>query len=273
MKLSEYTLNQLIKPLNGDNLKSPYLSGPDLITLFGAVGEKDVYLSEGFTQGMSRGSYVISKLKKINDTPKLRRILETVFHRNHFQRKPDLDLDEAVQEVNALIREEGYELVEVDGKYKVSSKEMYEEITLPEVHFEDNLAKIKEEVQKAKYLIWVAVSWFTNKQLYDLLVQKREEGLSVQVIINDDATNNNSGLDFKKGFHTIKLPPQGYFNTIIMHHKFCIIDLKVVIHGSFNWTNNASRNKETIEIQLSREISERFADEFMKLKQTLVVTK
>ena len=52
-----------------------------------------------------------------------------------------------------------------------------------------------------------------------------------------------------------------------MHNKFCIIDLQTVIHGSYNWTNNAKYNDETIAIENSRELAEKFAKQFIKLKK------
>jgi len=52
-----------------------------------------------------------------------------------------------------------------------------------------------------------------------------------------------------------------------MHHKFCIIDLKTVIHGSYNWTNKARWHNETISIDVSRELAEKFASEFLKMKR------
>ncbi|MFM6023723.1 MAG: phospholipase D-like domain-containing protein [Dolichospermum sp.] len=56
-----------------------------------------------------------------------------------------------------------------------------------------------------------------------------------------------------------------------MHNKFCMIDLKTVIHGSYNWTNKARFNKETITtIQDDRETAEKFADQFIQLKRTLI---
>ena len=59
--------------------------------------------------------------------------------------------------------------------------------------------------------------------------------------------------------------PNGKYQNI-MHHKFCVIDLKTVIHGSYNWTNKARWNKETISIDISRELAEKFASEFINLK-------
>ena len=52
-----------------------------------------------------------------------------------------------------------------------------------------------------------------------------------------------------------------------MHHKFCIIDLKTVIHGSYNWTIKAQYNKESISIDTSRDLAEKYASEFIELKK------
>ena len=50
-----------------------------------------------------------------------------------------------------------------------------------------------------------------------------------------------------------------------MHHKFCIIDLDKVVHGSFNWSKKAEYNKETVEVVKSRKSAEDFAEQFKKL--------
>lgn len=50
-----------------------------------------------------------------------------------------------------------------------------------------------------------------------------------------------------------------------MHHKFCIIDLKKVITGSFNWTEKANFNFENIKIIESREKAEDFASRFIQI--------
>ena len=52
----------------------------------------------------------------------------------------------------------------------------------------------------------------------------------------------------------------------MVHHKFCIIDIKLVIHGSYNWTGSATYNNEAITIAENRELAEKFSSEFIKLK-------
>jgi len=55
----------------------------------------------------------------------------------------------------------------------------------------------------------------------------------------------------------------------LMHNKFCVIDLSRVIHGSYNWTNKARYNDETISLIENRAAAEDFASQFVKLKERL----
>jgi phosphatidylserine/phosphatidylglycerophosphate/cardiolipin synthase-like enzyme len=127
--------------------------------------------------------------------------------------------------------------------------------------------QIIEALKEAKYTIWVAVAWFTDSVLFDLLKKKKAEGVNVQVIMDDDDINRQSGLDFEEYFETYRIPSFGKYFTNIVHHKFCVIDLETVVHGSYNWSKKAQYNKETLSVEHSRDIAERFADEFISLKQ------
>ena len=117
-------------------------------------------------------------------------------------------------------------------------------------HVSSNIqVAILEELSKANTSIKIAVAWFTNKYLLQPLIQKLRDGISVEIIINDDDINRNgdSSLDF-----TDYLREGGILHwnesSQLMHDKFCIIDNKVVISGSYNWTYKAEVNEETISI-------------------------
>jgi len=133
------------------------------------------------------------------------------------------------------------------------------------VHFEEIREQILSELKKAEFTIWIAVAWFTDPMLFDCLITKKHQGLNIQIIINDDDINNSSSLDYNQ-FETYKLPPSGTRSINKMHHKFCIIDFKTVIHGSYNWTKTARYNGETIEISPGHNKAKQFSQEFMKLK-------
>lgn len=134
-----------------------------------------------------------------------------------------------------------------------------------DVFFEHQQEKIITEIRQAKYVIWIAVAWFTDERLFDELKEKVEKGVNVQLIIDDDDINRNYGFKYEDYFETHRMPLKGYFDNIV-HHKFCVIDLQTSLHGSYNWTRKAQYNRETLEISENREIAQKFADEFIALK-------
>ncbi|MFE4430445.1 phospholipase D-like domain-containing protein [Peribacillus butanolivorans] len=42
------------------------------------------------------------------------------------------------------------------------------------------------------------------------------------------------------------------------HNKFCIIDLKYIMSGSYNWSKKAQYNKEDYSFTTSREVAEKW---------------
>jgi len=133
-------------------------------------------------------------------------------------------------------------------------------------HFEEIQEQIIQQIELARFIIWVAVAWFTDDRIFKKLLAKKSQGINIQLIIIDDDINNNSGLRYEE-FDTYKIPKIGQHENI-MHHKFCVIDLKIVIEGSYNWTKKAKYNNEAITIISEYERAEQFAEEFIKLKSS-----
>jgi uncharacterized membrane protein YheB (UPF0754 family) len=66
-------------------------------------------------------------------------------------------------------------------------------------YFTNIRTNIIKELSKAKKDIRVAVYWFTNQELFDVLTEKIRCGTKVHVIIHNDYINNReTGLDFQK---------------------------------------------------------------------------
>ena len=139
------------------------------------------------------------------------------------------------------------------------------ELTSQEIHFEDIQNQILEEIRKARYTVWVAMAWFTNKSFYDALVERKKCGVNVQIVIDDNDRNADAPFKLEDEFETYRINIQSYYKNI-MHDKFCIIDLATVVHGTFNWTTAANYNRETISIDKNSVTARTFTDEFIKLK-------
>ena len=114
--------------------------------------------------------------------------------------------------------------------------------------FENIAERIEEEINKSQKDIYLAVAWFTNKNLFNSLVKKSQEGVKVILVISDNEINRNSSInynDIQKG--ESKLFWIGGDKSF-MHNKFCIIDDYVVITGSYNWSYKAETNFENVVI-------------------------
>ena len=155
-----------------------------------------------------------------------------------------------------------YELFGVEFKPgRVSSSELASQ----EIFFDDIQDQILEEIRNAKYTIWVAMAWFTNPILYAALVESKKRGVNVQVVVDDNDKNANAPFRLEDEFETYRINIQSYYRNF-MHDKFCVVDLATVIHGTFNWTNAANYNRETISVDKNSATAKVFADEFIKLK-------
>lgn len=137
--------------------------------------------------------------------------------------------------------------------------------------FKDIRPEILKELEKAESEIKVAMGWFTNEDLFDTLCSKLKNGVKVELIILNDFINNRvGGLDFQ---HFIDLGGKFYFGAEEkpMHNKFCIIDKRVLINGSYNWTYFAeSKNEEnTIIHKENPSLVEAFHDNFIRLTKEL----
>jgi phosphatidylserine/phosphatidylglycerophosphate/cardiolipin synthase-like enzyme len=141
-----------------------------------------------------------------------------------------------------------------------------DEIVEHDVVFDELQDTIIQGIRDAKYIIWVAVAWFTNKAIYQELLAKKKAGLSVRVILSDDEYNQSIIKAMKtEHFDLIVIPRRGDNNRNLMHEKFCIIDMDYVMHGSYNWTLNANKNDETLATATDHDFVYKFASEFMRL--------
>ncbi|WP_284653512.1 phospholipase D-like domain-containing protein [Flavobacterium terrisoli] len=112
------------------------------------------------------------------------------------------------------------------------------------VTFKEIKKEIIAQLNKAENEIKLAVAWLTDEDIIRVLGQRQEKGVIVQIVICDSTEN------FKKTSHFGGLLRYGGGMCIatqpFMHHKFCIIDDKVILNGSYNWSYPAQRNNENL---------------------------
>ena len=109
--------------------------------------------------------------------------------------------------------------------------------------------EIQKELFKAEHTIKIAVAWFTNELLFQPLLMKLQLGVKISIVLNQDEINDSDSNDidfssFVNAGGELRWNRTGK----LMHDKFCIIDDSIVISGSYNWTNKAEYNDESIAI-------------------------
>ena len=153
------------------------------------------------------------------------------------------------------------------GKVLIRPKILHldSEMVEHDVHFSKIQNVLIQGIRDAKYLIWAAVTWFSNEEIYNELLIKKQQGLDVRLIISDESTNEKLRSKLEQNFDLVVVPRHGWNEYNRMHDKFCIVDLTYVMHGSYNWTPTANYNEETLATAIDRSFVCKFADEFMRI--------
>lgn len=127
--------------------------------------------------------------------------------------------------------------------------------------------KLISSISTAKKNIKVAVAWFTNPKLYNAILDKKKEGVIIQLLLSDDQANfTNENVDFQNMIDNgivIRITKSPHF----MHNKFCVIDDAILFSGSYNWTLKAERlNFENVIYSEEKILVQQYQDYFDLLK-------
>jgi phosphatidylserine/phosphatidylglycerophosphate/cardiolipin synthase-like enzyme len=120
-----------------------------------------------------------------------------------------------------------------------------------QAYFDKIHKQIEIRLQEANSTIRLAVAWFTDPYLFNLICKKASEGIEVELIIANHEINQESHINFselKRNGGNLYWIGTGYKYEALMHNKFCIIDNRVLITGSYNWTKKAKSNHESITV-------------------------
>ncbi|RZK40570.1 MAG: hypothetical protein EOO90_14410 [Pedobacter sp.] len=102
-------------------------------------------------------------------------------------------------------------------------------------------ARLVKELEGADFELLIATAWFTDEELFDIVKSKAAQRVSVKLIIADNQENRKLPFDelVALGASVTKIKGAGYGN---MNQKFCVIDKRIAMHGSYNWSVNARKN-------------------------------
>ncbi|EKC80907.1 hypothetical protein LEA_00890, partial [human gut metagenome] len=83
---------------------------------------------------------------------------------------------------------------------------------------------IIQGIRNAKYTIWVAVAWFSDRDIFQELLAKKKQGISIRIITSNEKSNMTLMSELESNFEVVKVPLKGAYLSNRLHDKFCIID-------------------------------------------------
>ena len=131
-------------------------------------------------------------------------------------------------------------------------------------------AELIELINGATSTIDVAMYSFTDDELGDAVVEAyQERGLDVRILLDGSQRDGSQGKEWPKlaaaGISILVEDVPGS-----LHHKVVVIDEKLVITGSYNWTPNADENNfENVVFIRCEEIAQRYKAEFLRIWNVL----
>ena len=132
--------------------------------------------------------------------------------------------------------------------------------------YDENMEEIIiDTIKRAKNEICIAMAYFTSDILIDELYRAKDKGINIKVIIDNNDKNNNSKFRISNICSKFRIAEVRSKYKNIMHNKYCIIDNKIVIDGSYNWSKAAKYNEEHIIIIEASEIAQMYTNNFNKI--------
>lgn len=140
------------------------------------------------------------------------------------------------------------------------------------VYFENIHTHIIAHLQGSKIAIKLAVSWLTDKEIFNLLMNKLSQGVQVNLVTRNDYLNNHpDALPWNNFIHA---GGKLYFsqNGEQLHYKFILVDDNAVLCTSYNLTCFANgNNRENVMTFTDADFVNKFVDEFAHLTTSLKV--
>jgi len=131
----------------------------------------------------------------------------------------------------------------------------------PGLEIKQTIANLLREAHSS---VDLCVFTITDHELAKQIINCHQRGLNVRIITDDKKTKDRGSeiIDMERAGIKIKIDHSHYH----MHNKFGIIDNRVAITGSFNWTYTATKhNQENLLATSKFEIVKQYNDEFERL--------
>jgi len=129
--------------------------------------------------------------------------------------------------------------------------------------------RIVSELNNSKQFVYLAMAFFTDRDIANAIIGAKSRNVTVDIILSSNAQNETVKQMFREANINVHAFDTGDERGM-MHHKFCLIDNKITINGSYNYSYNASNNNvENIHVSDDFAIHKQFLAEFERLKYNI----
>ena len=179
----------------------------------------------------SRGWGTIIKNTEI--AKKYEEYFDAIFYNDQYSREynPDTNVGQAPEQGGII-------------KYSpIMGMQEVEAYAYPVFTPENSLETIKWLISRANYTIYLSLMYITQdqttQQLIDQLKQAKERGVTIHIILEDSLEYYQEMAQTLEsyGFHVV--PAFSQQETLFLHNKGIIIDDKIILIGSINWSEKA----------------------------------
>jgi len=128
----------------------------------------------------------------------------------------------------------------------------------------DILESITDMLNQANHSLDLCVFTITDERLAIDILECYQRGIKVRIITDDEKLYDNGSAitDLRNAGIPVKTDHSRYH----MHHKFGIIDSRIVFTGSFNWTYTASKhNQENLLVTTNYDIVDQYTGQYEQL--------
>ncbi len=120
------------------------------------------------------------------------------------------------------------------------------------------------QINSATEAIDIAIYSFTHDGIAEAIIDAKNRGVKVRVVFDYLQAAGQYSVDELIELEGIEIKIRKSSGS--MHNKFCIIDGKKVLTGSFNYSNNADeKNDENLILLIDEELAKLYLSEFEEL--------
>ena len=120
------------------------------------------------------------------------------------------------------------------------------------------------EINKARKSIDIAMYSFTSREIAQALILAKQRQVNVRIVLDSAQLKDHFS---KSRFLSSKgINVKFHMGPGLMHDKFALIDARVLLTGSFNWTSSADKkNTENLLVITDKGLAQKYAKQFKHL--------